>query len=351
MNAALSFLVPGSLDQLTGGYLFARRVVEGLRALGRAVTVVELAGRYPDADDAARSSAAVALARLRPGETAVIDGLALPGFADCLAVAAQRLNLVGFIHHPLSLETGLAADEARRYAALEAQLWPLMRGILCPSASTARSVVAAGVAAHRVVVAPPGTARPAAGSRRGTHGAPRLLAVGTITPRKGHLLLVEALAGLVELDWRLTCIGSLERDAAAAAALRRAIAAHGLADRIALAGEHPPALMGDVYRDADLFVLPSYHEGYGMACAEALAHGLPVIATTAGAIPDTVPPAASILVPPGDATALREALRRALCDGALRCRLAAGAALAAAALPDWPTAVQNWAAGLDRLAV
>ena len=237
-----------------------------------------------------------------------------------------------------------------RYAALEAQLWPLMRGVLCPSASTARAVVASGVAAHRVVVVPPGTARPAAGGRRQTQATLRLLAVGTITPRKGHLLLVEALAGLRELDWTLTCIGSLERDAAAAAALRRAIAAHGLIDRVALAGERPPELLSDAYRDADLFVLPSYHEGYGMACAEALAHGLPVIATTAGAIPDTVPTAASILVPPGDATALREALRRALCDGALRRRLAAGAALAAIALPDWPTAVRNWAAGLDRLA-
>src|SRR5262249_19521479 len=99
-----------------------------------------------------------------------------------------------------------------------------------------------------------------------------------------------------------------------------------------------------------LFVLPSYHEGYGMVYAEALAHGLPIIATTAGAIPDTVPAAASILVPPGDAAALREALRRMLVDEDLRARLAAGAALAAAALPDWPTAVRNWAAALDRLA-
>jgi len=350
MNAGLAFLVPGSLDQLTGGYLFARRVVEGLRALGRAVTVVELAGRYPDADDAARASAAAALAGLRAGETTVIDGLALPGFADCLAAAAQRLNLIGFIHHPLSLETGLDPGEARRYAALETRLWPLMRGILCPSASTARTVVAAGVAAHRVVVVPPGTARPAASGRGGTPGARRLLAVGTITPCKGHLLLIEALAGLRELDWRLTCIGSLERDTVAAAALRRAIAAYGLVDRVTLAGELPPERLSGAYSDADLFVLPSYHEGYGMACAEALAHGLPVIATTAGATPETVPAAASILVPPGDAMALREALRRALCDGDLRCRLAAAAALAAEALPDWPTAVRNWAAGLDRLA-
>src|SRR5262249_4091291 len=128
----LAFLVPGSIEQLTGGYLFARRIVEGLRALGRAVTVVELAGRYPAADDATRAPAASALSALPAGSTVVIDGLALPGFADCLAAEGQRLRLIGLIHHPLSLETGLDPAAARHYAALEARLWPLLRGILCP---------------------------------------------------------------------------------------------------------------------------------------------------------------------------------------------------------------------------
>ena len=153
----LAFLVPGPLDQLTGGYLFGRRVVEGLRALGRTVTVAELAGRFPDADDVARAAAARTLGSLPTGSAAVIDGLALPGFTDCLAREAQRLRLIGFIHHPLSLETGLSAAEVHRYAAIEARLWPLLQGILCPSAHTANAVIAAGVAAHRVVVTMPGT--------------------------------------------------------------------------------------------------------------------------------------------------------------------------------------------------
>src|SRR5215467_14512677 len=133
----LAFLIPGSIDQLTGGYLYARRMVEGLRALGRAVTVIELAGRYPAADDTARTAAASVLAGLPAQTTAVIDGLALPGFVECLPIEAKRLRLIGLIHHPLSLETGLHPAEARRYAALEARLWPLLRGLLCPSASTA----------------------------------------------------------------------------------------------------------------------------------------------------------------------------------------------------------------------
>src|SRR6185295_6899285 len=114
----LAFLVPGPLDQFTGGYLFDRKVVDGLRALGRTVMVAELEGRFPDGDDIARAAASRTLAALPTASAAVIDGLALPAFADCLAREAQRLRLVGFVHHPLSLETGLSAGEARRYAAL-----------------------------------------------------------------------------------------------------------------------------------------------------------------------------------------------------------------------------------------
>ena len=346
----LAFLVPGPLDQLTGGYLFGRKVVEGLRALGRTVMVVELAGRFPDADDTARAAAAGALAGLPAGSTAVIDGLALPGFTECLAREVERLRLLGFIHHPLSLETGLSAAEVRDYAALEVRAWPLLRGILCPSAHTAHVVIATGVAAHRVVVTMPGTAKPAMTHEQRRPGPLRLLAVGTVTPRKGHLLLIEALADLRDFDWQLTCIGSLERNRATAEALRCAVAAQKLGDRVALVGECPQEALTAAYREADIFVLPSYEEGYGMAYAEALAHGLPIVATTAGAIPETVPATAALLVPPGDVSALRNALMRMFTDANLRERLAAGAAVAAAALPDWPTAVRRWAAALDQLA-
>jgi len=356
----LGFVVPGRLDQLTGGYLFDRRLVDGLRAGGRAVSVMELEGTFPDADDTAREASRAALAALPDDALVVIDGLALPGFETCLAAHARRLRLVGFVHHPLSSEAGAAPARLARYAALEARLWPLLRGIVCPSAHTAREVIAAGIAPDRVAVAPPGTERPAAAcglaptavaARIADGGAVvRLLAVGTLTPRKGHLDLVEALAELGGLDWRLDCVGSLERDPHCAAAVRRAIDAHRLGGRIALLGELPAAGLDAAWRRADAFVLPSLHEGYGMAFAEALARGLPIVATRAGALPETVPADASLQVPPGDVGALRGALRRLLGDAALRETLAAGARRAGAALPDWPTAVNRWAGAVDRLA-
>ncbi|HXP31310.1 MAG TPA: glycosyltransferase family 4 protein [Stellaceae bacterium] len=346
----IAFLVPGALDQLTGGYLFDRHVVEGLRASGRAIDAIELGGRYPEPDAAAHTAAAEALARLPDGTVAVIDGLALLAFADCLEREARRLEIVAFVHHPLADETGFSDRERKRIAALEARLLKLARGVLAPSESTARLVAAYGVLRTRIAVTPPGTAKPARLSRRRPlRSRVDFVCVASLTPRKGHLVLVEALAALADRSWTCRCIGSLTRDRETASAVRYEIGRRGLKGRIALEGEWPPERLGEAYAAADCAVLPSFHEGYGMALAEALAHGLPLISTTAGAIPDTVPPSAGLLVPPGDAAAFTEALRRFLDEPALRARLAAGARKAGARLPDWPRAVADWAAALDRL--
>jgi glycosyltransferase involved in cell wall biosynthesis len=128
------------------------------------------------------------------------------------------------------------------------------------------------------------------------------------------------------------------------------ISAAGLSQRIALAGEWPPEKVCRAYQAADVFVLPSYHEGYGMAYAEAMAHGLPIIATTAGAIPETVPPDAGLLVPPGNTAALAEALRRMLVQPGLAARLAAGSRAVGARLPGWRLATEQWEKAVDRIA-
>ena len=345
------FLVPGPLDQLTGGYLFDRAIVEGLRATGCAVEVVELAGRFPEPDAAAISAASAAIARLPDGALAVIDGLALLAFADVLDEIGRRLRPIAFVHHALAEETGLSEREHRRIAALEGRLLRGLGGALCPSESTARSLAAYGLPRARLAVTPPGTLKPTRlPRRRAARGPVDLLCVATLTPRKGHLLLVEALAALADRPWRCRLIGSAERAPEHAALLRYEIGRRGLKGRIALEGEWPPARLPEAYAEADAFVLPSFHEGYGMALAEALAWGLPVISTTAGAIPETVPASAGLLVPPGDAAALTAALARFLEEPTLRARLAAGARAAGARLPDWPQAIAGWAAALDRLA-
>jgi glycosyltransferase involved in cell wall biosynthesis len=345
---SFSLLVPGPIDQLTGGYLYARHLVAAVRAQGVAVAVRELAGCFPDADAHAREDCAAALAAMPDGAVAVIDGLALAGFKAAMARESVRLRLIVLVHHPLAEETGLAPAEARRFAALEARLLPLAAGVMCPSARTADAVAACGVARSRIAVAPPGTMKPARAVVRRCAATPmRLLSVATVTPRKGHLVLIEALTRLDAREWRLDIIGSLSRDPDAVAAVRRALEHHELPVR--LLGERPQEALAEAYAASDLFVLASFHEGYGMAFAEAMAWGLPIVATTGGAISQTVPEGAGILVPPGDAGALAEALARVMADPALYGRLAAGAAEAGARLAGWDEAAACWLEGARRL--
>lgn len=332
--------VPGRLDQLTGGYLYDRHIVAGLRERGRAVKVLELA---PDAGE-------TAFAALPDGTTAVIDGLALPGLERMVAAQSHRLRLIALIHHPLAEETGLSRSAAERAARLEAALLPRFRGVLCPSRGTAAGVERCGVKPNRIAVIPPGTAKPILYQRPRRGMARALLCVASVVPRKGHRVLVAALARIRDLDWRLLCVGSLDRDPATVRAVRRTIATTRLGRRIALAGEWPPHSVVRAYGAADVFVLPSFHEGYGMAYAEAMAHGLPIIATTAGAIPETVPREAGLLVPPGDPAALARALRRIIAQPALRARLAAGSRAAGARLPEWRQSAEAWERAVDRLA-
>jgi glycosyltransferase involved in cell wall biosynthesis len=385
-----TFIVPGPIDQVTGGYIFDRRLVETLRAGGRRVDVVELPGQFPFPDERALQAAGAALAGLPEGSLVVVDGLALPAFERALEQHGSRLRVVCFVHHPLSLETGLDAPEREHLAAIEARLWSMMSGIVCPSSESAEAVVQAGVTRARVAVAPPGTDAVAAGlaASAGSHirdaahaggayvgsehangahadgvspvvvepvreapGPVRLLAVGTLVARKGYGLLVEALSELPDrLDWRLDCIGSLDRCATTVEQVRMLVRERGLGKRVTLHGEVAQEVRDHAYAQADVFVLPSYHEGYGMVFAEAMAWGLPIIATTGGAIPQTVPADAGWLVAPGDRSALVKALGTLISDRELRARMAVAARAAASALPDWQAASAHWFNCVERLA-
>src|SRR5262249_6256539 len=152
--------------------------------------------------------------------------------------------------------------------------------------------------------------------------------------RKGYDVLVAALARLTHLHWRLVIAGDCGRSPQAFARLNADIARFSLVDRISLLGAVTTEQLATLYASADLFVLPSRFEGYGMAYAEAIAHGVPVIGTTAGAIPETVPASAGVLVPPDDVAALAAALQRLIEDSNERERLAAGAR--AVRLSSWP---------------
>jgi glycosyltransferase involved in cell wall biosynthesis len=355
----LDFFVPGDLATATGGYIYDREVLARLAALGWECVVHRLDDSFPQPTPAALRAARAAFASVPAGGVAVIDGLALPGLDRVLGDEARRLALVALVHHPVALETGLEPALAERFAADERRALALVRRVITTSQWTARALARFDVGIDKIRVAEPGvdartTAGPAAAevasaAPRAASDTVNLLCVGTLTPRKGHALLFDALAELRDRRWHLTCAGNLTRDAETAAALERQLDRLSLKPRVSLLGDLDPAALERYYARADLFVLPSYFEGYGMALAEAAWRGLPVVSTTGGAIPETVPPESSVLVPPGDSRALAKALAPLLDDPAARAKLAANARAARAKLPTWAGAAQKFSAALEGL--
>jgi len=367
----LEFLVPGDLETITGGYGYDRRLIAGLRALGWQVAVHSLDPGFPHPSAPALEHAARLLAQLQDGARVLIDGLALGAMPEVIRPHSARLALLALVHHPLAAETGLEPGDAHALGCAERRALQAVRHVLVTSAATRHALHAYGVAPERISVLEPGTdpAPLAQPDPRGEldQGAPpahlgdgplrqpgdgatlRLLCVATLIPRKGHDVLFEALAPLAPLHWHLTCVGSLTRDHSTAARLRSQLERLGLTGRVTLAGEVDAAALAGHLQSADLFVLPTRFEGYGMAVAEALAHGLPVISTPTGGIAGLIGTDAGLLVPPDDADALRVALTRVLCEPQLRVRLARGAAAARLKLPRWQHTCERLSQILEQL--
>jgi glycosyltransferase involved in cell wall biosynthesis len=345
-----TFAVPGDITTLSGGYGYDRRIIAELRRLGRDVTLLPLGDGFPRPSSAQKTIAQERLLATPTDHPLVIDGLAFGMLPEAAALLHAERPVVALVHHPLALETGLTPHEATLLLDSERAALASARRIVATSRATADLLAARfDVPSGHIDVIVPGTDRGSFAT--GSDGAPlRLLSVGAIVPRKGFDILVEALARLANLPWRLTIVGDRTRDLQAVARLDAAIAHHCLEDRIESMGAVSSGRLAALYAGANLFVLASHFEGYGMAYAEAIAHGLPVVGTTGGAIPQTVPPSAGILVPPGDIEALAQALRELIENDVRRRALAAGARAQAGALPSWADSGARFARMLESLA-
>jgi glycosyltransferase involved in cell wall biosynthesis len=341
------FAVPGDLATPTGGYAYDRRMIAELGGLGWRIDLLDLGEGFPLPSEATRAAAQARLLAVPAGRMIVVDGLALGVLPETAAQLAGRNPLLALVHHPLALEWGLSVEQADALRISERTALAAAQGVVVTSAATARLVASDyGIPAGRITVARPGS-DPAPLARGSRDGVVRLLSVGAVVPRKGFDILIAALATLGDLPWQLTIAGDLTRDRNAAARLDADIAHYALGDRVETLGAVSAQRLAALYADGDLFVLASRFEGYGMAYAEAIAHGLPVIGSQAGAIPDTVPPAAGLLVAPGDIPALAQALRRVIGDAGLRQRLANAARAAAAQLPTWRQSAEIFARALE----
>jgi glycosyltransferase involved in cell wall biosynthesis len=336
-------VLPGDVDDATvpsGGNIYDRRVCERLD-----VRELPVEGAWPRPDDLARTRLARALDALPDGALVLADGLVACGVPEIFVPRARRLRLAVLVHMPLADETGLAPDVAAALDVRERQTLAAAAAVVTTSPWAARRLAGHHGLTAEVHVVPPGTdPAPLAG---GTDGASRLLCVASVTPLKAQDVLIEALA-TVEGSWELVCAGALSRAPAYVARVEDLLVRRGLTDRVRLAGPLTGKELDAAYAEADLVVLASRAETYGMVVAEALARGVPVLATAVGGVPDTLGPA-GVLVPPGDAAALAGALRRWLGDPGLRDRLRAAARHRRTGLDGWDTTARRMAAVLDRL--
>ncbi len=274
-------VAPAPLQARTGGYIYDRRMVEGLRHLGWQVDVLELDSTFPHPTPAALEHASRTLAAVRAGTITMVDSLALGPLAAIVMREAARLPVVALVHLPLAATIGLEREDAARFEDDERRALAAAALVVVTGRAALPLIARYAVDAGRVVVVEPGTdpAPLAHGSRT---GPVELLTVATLNPGKGHEMLLEALSALGDSAWHLTCAGSLTRDPATAARVRATAARLQLENRVSFVGDLDRRALAACYDRADVAVLATRQETYGMAVAEALAHGLPVVATMTG---------------------------------------------------------------------
>lgn len=350
------FVMPGGVDDPaapSGGNAYDRRVCLDLPGFGWQAVRHPVPGGWPRPARADRDVLARTLRELPDDAVVLLDGLVACGVPEIVVPEAQRLRLAVLVHLPLGDETGLDPAVAAALDAREREVLRAAGAVIATSDWAVRRIVSHhGLAPQRVHAAAPGA--DIAPLAPGTDGVSRLLCVAAVTPRKGQHRLVEALAAVTDLPWNCVCVGGLTQDPEYVARLRGLIRERGLEDRLLLAGPRAGAELDAAYASADLMVLTSYAETYGMAVTEALARGVPVLATDVGGVSEAVGRAPDggvpgILVPPEDPAAFATELRGWFGEPDVRRRLKAAARGRRAALGGWATTARSLAGVLGRL--
>lgn len=350
------FVLPAGVDdpsRPSGGNAYDRRVCLDLPGFGWQVRKVLAAGDWPSPSADDRAALARALRELPDGAVVLLDGIVACGVPEVVVPEAERLRLAVLVHLPLGDETGLAPEVAAALDAKERAVLRAVPAVIATSDWAVRRIVSHhGLAPEKVHVAAPGA--DIAPLASGTDGVSRLLCVAAVTPRKGQHRLVEALATVTDLRWSCVLVGGVDQDPEYVAHLRELIARHGLQDRLHLAGPQAGAELDASYAAADLMVLTSYAETYGMAVTEALARGIPVLATDVGGLPEAVGRAPDggvpgILVPPENPAALAAELRGWFGEADVRRRLKSAARGRRASLNGWASTAKSLAGVLSRL--
>jgi glycosyltransferase involved in cell wall biosynthesis len=336
---AVHVVVPDGIDdpaRPSGGNGYDRQVCRALAEIGWPVHVHAVPGSWPRPDAAAHAALAAVVQRIPDGAIALLDGLVASTAPEVLVPEANRLRLVALVHMPLGQGTADSEARTREGAVLSAAA-----SVVTTSAWSRRTLLELyALPDDRVHVAEPGV--DAAPLSPGTTTGGALLCVAAVVPSKGHDVLLDAVATMTDLSWECLCVGSIDRDPAFAESLKRRILDKELGDRVRFMGPRIGADLDPSYESADLLVLPSRAETYGMVVTEALARGLPVVAADVGGVAEALGHGRAgirpgMLVPPDDPAALAAALRAWLDDAELRLTWRRAARERRASLSEWST--------------
>jgi glycosyltransferase involved in cell wall biosynthesis len=349
---AVHVVVPDGIDdpaRSSGGNIYDRHTCSGLASRGWSVHEHAVAGCWPRPDEASIAALAAVVERIPDGAVVLLDGLVASTAPEVLVPQARRLRLVVLVHMPLGHRP--PDDEADDARMRERAVLSAAGAVVTTSAWTrARLRELYRLPADRVHVAQP--AVETADLAIGTAAGGALLCVAAVIFDKGHDVLLDALATVSDLTWHCMCVGSLKRDPGFVDRLRHRLLAVGLADRMHFPGPRTGADLDRSYAAADLLVLPSRAETYGMVLTEALAHGVPVVAAEVGGVTEALGHGTDgirpgILVPPDDPAALGAALRAWLGEAELRRQLRRAACERRGSLSGWSTTTSVIAGVLD----
>ncbi|MEO1749324.1 MAG: glycosyltransferase family 4 protein, partial [Pseudomonadota bacterium] len=309
MNGKIAFAVPGRITNLTGGTIYDRRVMEKLNKQGFDVHHIELPESFPAPSAKDMDNAFAKLAQVSPEVPLIVDGLAF-GALDPDRLGHLPAACTALVHHPLAEEHGLAETRRAFLHQNEMNNLAFARHVVVTSPHTAELLSTKyGVERQKISVAVPGVERPKLPQK--TTDPPLILAVGIQLPRKGHDILLKALAQIRGLEWNTVIVGApLDDDFASQ--LQALHVQSRLGDRVKLAGRLERDQLDKLYAQASMFALATRYEGYGIVFNEALVRGLPIVSCATGAVIDTVPHGAGLLVQPEAPAAFADALRTML---------------------------------------
>ena len=304
----LHLLIPGDINTLTGGYIYNKRMVNGLLEMGHNVQVYSLAVDFPFPSPESTQQFVNIINAIPKCETIIIDSLAFGAIPELLRKIKPNHPIVALIHMPLSIRNEFTAAQRKRLSIREKEAFSYADLILVTSPFTMNLLKGMGIDPVNIIVVLPGVE---VLSHKNKYALfPRkLITVSNFTRNKGHLLLVDALKELKYLNWTLDCYGNTNFDPEYVDTLSRLIDFNNLTDRIFL---HAPITGNDlsqVYVNSDLLIHPSEFETYGMVLTEAMAHGIPVIASAGGAITQTVPASIGVFFKENDTYSLQQTIK------------------------------------------